>query len=125
MNTFEVGLACCLAFVLGCMLSATYKRRSAKEQVEMGEQLMSAINKAQQDVLVAYKMINEMEAVNMTLRTENHQLKAENMDLKASADELRAQLNDALDNIYYLQQAVGKYFPKSATPPKNDTPPKQ
>jgi hypothetical protein len=121
MNIFDVWLIACLSFLVGGILSFVIFRRSKKSDVEMGEHLMSAINNARQDVLRAHEMINEMEGVNLVLRTENHQLRVENLDLKSSADQMREQLNDALDNIFYLQQEVAKYFPKSQKPEKKDS----
>lgn len=87
------------------------KLLARRNDLQIGEQLMGAINKARQDVLAAYKIIDEMEKVNLSLRTENLTLKTENMDLKKDCDFLRRQLHEALDNIQYLQTEVQRAFP--------------
>lgn len=118
MNYLEITLLCFAAFVVGSLGGLAIHRRTNDQEIQMGEQLMEAVNKARMDVLGAFKMIDEMERVNLVLRTENHTLKVENLDLKTTAKELREQLNDALDNIFILQEEVKKYFPNTSHAPK-------
>ena len=112
MNILETSLACSLSFLAGLMLAFTLYRRKMEtsEAAQIGKQLMSAINDARQDVLNAYKLIDTMEAVNISLKRENFALKTDNEILQDTATQLRIQLNKAMEEIERLAGITKENF---------------
>lgn len=102
-----------VAVILAEIVVSLLARRffSTKSQIKFGEELMAAVNKARQDVLNASRVIEEMEAFNLNLRTENQHLNAENLRLEKLAAQLKSQLHTALDDIDYFQKELKKVFP--------------
>lgn len=70
-----------------------WRRRVQKEELEIGMQLMKAINDGRKEIMEAYEIIERMEIENRTLKRENMELTIERDNFKLLADELRAKLD--------------------------------
>lgn len=87
-----------------------WNRRVQKEEIEIGQQLMKAINDGRKEVLEAYEIIEKMEAENRTLKREKMELTIERDEFKALAEELKIKLAKALQDFDDCAKQTKKYI---------------
>lgn len=69
-------------------------------------ELVSAVKNAREDILRLYKIIDEMEAMNATLKVENINLKIEKDRFKQLADEAKGELDRLRNYISELESRL-------------------
>lgn len=69
-----------------------FRRKTQKEDLEIGEQLMTAIDDGREKILKMYVLVDSMEAENKRLKKENMTLTIERDQFKELADKLRDEL---------------------------------
>lgn len=87
-----------------------WKRRVQKEDLEIGEKLMKAINDGRRDILEAYEIIEKMEVENRCLKHENMELTIERDKFKSLADELRSKLAKVSRDFDECSKQAAKYI---------------
>lgn len=87
-----------------------WKRRVQKEEIEIGQQLMKAINDGRREILEAYEIIEKMETENRTLKRENMELAIERDRFEALANELKEKLDKLTDDFEKVAVQAKKYI---------------
>lgn len=87
-----------------------WKRRVQKEELEIGQQLMKAINDGRREILEAYEIIEKMETENRTLKRENMELTIERDRFEALANELKEKLDKLTDDFERVAVQAKKYI---------------
>ena len=83
-----------------------WRRMVQKEELEIGMQLMKAINDGRKEIMEAYEIIERMEIENRTLKRENMELTIERDNFKLMADELRAKLDKVTKDFDKVEKQV-------------------
>lgn len=87
-----------------------WKRKVQKEELEIGAQLMKAINDGQKEIIEAYEISEKMEAENRLLKRKNMELTIERDEFKALAEELKIKLAKALQDFDDCAKQTKKYI---------------
>lgn len=87
-----------------------WNRRVQKEEIEIGQQLMKAINDGRREILEAYEIIEKMEAENRTLKRENIELIIERDQFRSLAEELRGKLAKVSQDFDDCAKQARKYI---------------
>lgn len=87
-----------------------WNRRVQKEEIEIGQQLMKAINDGRREILEAYEIIEKMETENRTLKRENIELTIERDQFKSLAEELRNKLAKVSQDFDDCAKQAKKYI---------------
>lgn len=87
-----------------------WKRKVQKEELEIGAQLMKAINDGRKEIIEAYEISEKMEAENRLLKRKNMELTIERDEFKALAEELKIKLAKALQDFDDCAKQTKKYI---------------
>lgn len=89
-----------------------WKRRVQKEEHEIGEQLMKAINEGRKEILESYEIIDKMEAENRTLKRANIELTVERDTFRTLAEQLKAKLEKVTQDFDDCAEQARRYLSK-------------
>jgi len=93
-----------------------YARTRQKDELEIGEKLMKAINEARDDVVNAYALLNQLETENFELKNMNRKLESEIQEKDSLITRLRADLEDASKKLEAAVLQVQNLFKSTGLP---------
>lgn len=93
-----------------------WKNKARREDLDLYNSLQNAVMEARKDLVAVYKILDEMEAANVVLKTENMEIRKERDTFKQMANEARGKLDEALAYVAALEEKMKQHF----TPTKNN-----
>jgi hypothetical protein len=90
-----------------------WRRRVQKEEMEMGQSLMKAINDGRREIMDAYAIIDTMVIENKHLKRQNMELTIERDRFKELAEQLKDKLEKVNKDLDECAKQAKKYIAKN------------
>lgn len=88
----------------------SYRNKSSRDELSLYNELQAAVKSAREDTLELYKIIDLMEAKNISLMTENQSLRIERDTFKEIADTARKKLDETLEYLSQVERKLKDNF---------------
>ena len=95
-----------------------WKRRTQKEEIEISEQLMNAVDDGHAKIIKAYAIISEMDVENRRLKSENMELTIDRDKYKSLSEQLKDELQAALKDFEFCSKQLRNWEAKKVPPVK-------